>query len=82
MSEKHIPNYEAPMRVQGVNPKTVQCKDCVYRDKTMFDNHGTKIPIEVIGSYCEVYTEEISNGKPSGVLFEYEKCKYYMKEDE
>lgn len=82
MSEKHIPNYEAPARMQGANPETIQCKDCVFRDKTLFNHKGKMIPIGTIKCYCEVYTEKISNGKPSGVLFEYEKCKYYMKEDE
>lgn len=82
MSEKHISNNESPMRVQGANPETIQCKDCVFRDRRLFDHKGKMIAIGAIKSYCEVYTEKISNGKPSGVLFEYEKCKYYLKEDE
>lgn len=82
MPEKHESNLEQTMKVQGANPKTIQCKDCAFRDKTLFDHKGETIPIGVIKSWCKVYTKENSNGKPSGVLFETEKCKYYMKEDE
>ena len=82
MSEKNIRNFEQPLKVQGAHPESIQCKDCVFRDKTTFEHKGKIIPIGVIKSYCDVYTKGISNGKPSGVLFETEKCKYYMKEDE
>ena len=71
-----------PMKAQGVNLDAVQCKDCAFRDKTVFDHNGKKIPIGVGQSWCKVYTRDISNGKPPGILFGTVKCKYYMKDDE
>ena len=81
MDEKHVPNAEAPIKVQGANPETIQCKDCVFRDKTIFEYEGKKISIGTIKSWCEVYSKDISSGgKPVGILFETEKCKYYRKD--
>lgn len=74
-------NLETPMKFQGANPETVQCKDCVFVDKTIFDHKGKKIAIGAIKSYCGVYDKNVSNGKPPGILFETEKCKYYMKDN-
>ena len=71
-----------PMKAQGVNLDAVQCKDCAFRDKTVFDHNGKKIPIGVGKSWCKGYTRDISNGKPPGILFGTEKCKYYVKDDE
>ena len=82
MPEKHESNLEQPMKVQGANPSTIQCKDCVFRDRRMFNHKGKMIPIGVIKDWCEIYTPEVSNGKPHGVYFSLEPCKYYMKEDE
>ena len=75
-------NLQSPMRFQGANPETVQCKDCVFRDKTILELGEKKIPVGVVKSWCEVYSKDISpGGKPVGILFETEKCKHYRKDD-
>jgi hypothetical protein len=72
---------EKTMKFQGVNPDTVQCKDCAFRDKMVFDHKGKKINIGATKAFCEIYDKNATNGKPAGILFDAEKCKYYMKED-
>lgn len=76
MSEEKIAKF------QGANPDTVQCKDCAFRDKMIFDHKGKKIKIGASKAYCDIFTKDNSNGKPTGILFDTVKCKYYMKDDE
>ena len=47
MSEKDARNLEQPLKVQGANPKTIQCKDCVFRDRTLFNHKGETILLEL-----------------------------------
>lgn len=49
------------------------CKDCEFRLR--------RNSIDFKNGYCQVYTREISSGKPYEILFENEKCKYYLKEE-
>lgn len=60
----------------------IVCKDCIFRKPDYKDQNGNVILKGCTHGYCEVYAEKISNGKPTGILFRHEKCKYYMKEDE
>ena len=75
-------HLEQPMTVQTPDPNVIVCKDCVYRDKSTFNHKGTIIPIGITRSWCEVYTPDISNGKPIEILMNNAKCKYYLKDDD
>lgn len=68
MSEKNIRNFEQPLKVQGANPESIQCKDCIFRDKTTFEHKGKIIPIGVIKSYCDVYNERDFKRKTFGSI--------------
>lgn len=56
------------------------CKNCVFRKSNIVEN-GKVIVKGYKNGYCKVYTKDISNGKPNGILFDGEECKYYMKDD-
>lgn len=64
---------------QFPDPQKVQCKDCVFRDKTKLTLDGKTIYPGITKDYCEIYDRN-TNGKGNGILFWGEKCKYYVKE--
>lgn len=74
MAEKNDAQKRIQDDFEPVFPgENIICKDCEFRlkrNRTDFTN-----------AYCEVYTREISNGKPNGILFRNEDCKYYLKEE-
>lgn len=77
----HKRNIESPMKVQGANPKTVQCRDCRFRDRTVLELTSGIINVGAIKSYCGIYTRKnFPEGKPGSILFEIEKCRHYKKE--
>lgn len=78
--EDHISNLESPMIFQGSDPNKIVCKDCEFRDKSIFNHNGKIIPVGVIKSWCGVYQKGVSS-KPIGVLMRNEDCKYYLKEE-
>lgn len=51
----------------------IVCKDCEFRLK--------RNRIDFKNAYCNVYTPEISRGKPYEILFKNEKCEYYIREE-
>jgi hypothetical protein len=57
------------------------CKDCVYRDRTVVDLGGKKLPVGITKSFCEIFLPPPkTNGKPTEVLFHGGDCKYYKQE--
>lgn len=65
-----------PIRGEFPNPKEVKCKDCLSRLKIKVGDKD----IGAINAYCNTYTKQNSNGKPIGILFKKEDCKYYIKD--
>lgn len=75
-SEKHSPNFEAPMTGQMLIPE--QCKNCIFRDKTKVVLEGKTIDAGASKSVCDMF--EYPDMKPVGVLKNTEECEYYEKE--
>lgn len=54
------------------------CKTCIFRKPDL--KEGKKVIVKGYkNAYCEIYKPDIS-GKPNGILFNGEDCKYYRKE--
>ena len=71
-----------PIKGTFPNKNEIMCKDCAFRDKTVVELSGKKVPVGVTKSFCKVYqAPPKSNGKPSKVLFQNGKCDYYMKDE-
>lgn len=56
--------------------KKVKCKDCLNRLEIMIGNKD----IGPINAYCHIYKKDNSDGKPIGILFKEEDCKYYVED--
>lgn len=70
------------MHCQAPDPETIQCKDCMYRDKSTMKLGLNVIPVGCIKSFCEKYEKPPkSNGKPDGVLFGTLDCQFYRMEE-
>lgn len=65
-----------PIKGQFPDCDKIKCKDCLSRLKIPFG----KKDIGPANSYCHTYTKENSDGKPIGILFDNENCKYYVKD--
>lgn len=65
-----------PIIGQFPDQKTIKCRDCLHRLKIEFAGKD----IGPMNAYCHTYTEENSDGKPIGILFENSDCKYYEKD--
>lgn len=70
-----------PIKGTWPNPKTVVCRDCVHRDKTIVGEGENRVAVGVTRSYCDVYTKT-TGGKPMDILFQGADCDYYMKEED
>lgn len=77
MSEKHTPNYEAPITGTMLTPK--QCKDCIFRDKSNYTNgEGEVVECGWSKSVCQIYP--YPQMKPREVSKNTVECEYYEKE--
>lgn len=77
MAEEH----QSPMKATWSDPKTVICKDCIFRDKTEAKIGNRIVNVGATRSFCAAYPEPPdSNGKPMGILFHGQKCKYHTSE--
>lgn len=61
-------------------PLDIVCKTCAFRKPDYKVNGQILVPGHTNG-YCQVYTPENTNGKPNGILFDGEGCKYYRKDE-
>lgn len=76
-------DHRSPMRATFADPKKVICKNCLFRDKTEVVVGDKVIKAGVTKQFCAAYPEPPdSNGKPLGILFYGDKCKYYQNEKE
>lgn len=79
MSEKHVPNYEQPIRgVSWPDRKKVRCRDCAFRLVQTAEHNGEEIEIGAVKGFCEIYPNGC--GKPNDVLFKNADCEYYFPE--
>lgn len=75
--KEHTANFNEPMRgVQWLMPE--QCKDCIFRDKTMATIDGKVVPVGATRYTCHIY--ESPNRKPNEVMKNKGDCDYYEKE--
>ena len=73
---------QSPIKGQFPDPKTIVCKDCIFRDKTVVNIGDKKIFAGITKMFCDIYREPPeSTGKPHGVLFNNEDCEFYIKEN-
>ena len=72
--------HYSPMRMQWPNPKTIPCKDCVFRDRTSIEIDGQMFFPGITRDTCGKYDGIRGNWKPSKLLFLNEPCKYYKKD--
>ena len=73
----HLPAFNEPFR--GVETlKPIQCKDCVFRDKTSIKLDGKVVRVGATKSVCKMF--EYPEIKPMGVLKNTEECDYYEQE--
>lgn len=70
-----IEGHRSPMKVQFPNPKTIACKDCIFRDKASIEVDGETIFVGVTRDKCGKY-----NGKPHEVMFLDKPCPKYRAE--
>lgn len=75
--EKHVANFNAPMRMQGADIKTIQCRDCAYRLRQPFEFEGEVYDSGAIKARCDIYPDD---NKPIDILFERRKCRHYKPE--
>ena len=69
----------SPIKGAFPDAKQIMCKDCFYRDRAVVELSGKRK--EVTKSFCAKFPEPpYSNGKPTGVLFQGEKCPEYLKD--
>lgn len=71
-----------PIKGSFPNPKTIQCRDCIYRDKTVLDLGDDIIPVGVTKDICEVYNGEEAGHKPHDVLFNLVDCEFKETDSE
>lgn len=67
-----------PIVGQFPDREKVQCATCKHRLKIVIAGKD----IGPANAYCEEYTEEETDGKPIGVLFQKQKCHYYEEDAE
>lgn len=65
-----------PIVGQFPDQDKIKCKDCLHRLKIPFGDKD----IGPMNGYCYTYSKENSDGKPIGILFKNENCKYYIKD--
>lgn len=67
-------NHFSPFKPVAGNSNTIQCKDCLYRDKTIVNG----FPFGITKGNCEIFVEP--DLKPIGIINGYEDCNFYEKE--
>lgn len=60
-------------RLTEPDKEKIVCRDCVWREADRMDGHICGATLAI----CKCYDK----GKPHKVLWNYEKCVYYLKED-
>lgn len=66
----------SPIKGQFPDQDKIKCSTCLSRLKIMIANKD----IGPMNAYCHTYTKENSDGKPIGILFKNDDCKYYIKD--
>lgn len=76
----HKADFEGEVRCQTPDAKSIKCKDCVYRDRSVIEISGKVIPVGVTKAYCKMYIGNPHDaGKPNDVLFRNADCEFYKK---
>ena len=68
----------SPMRGQFPDPNKIECRNCIYRDKTLLTFFNPPKPVGVTKAFCTAYPDP--PGKPSEVLFNNGHCPFYQEE--
>ena len=66
-----------PMKMQTANKDTIQCKDCLYRDRAFVTVDGEKLETGITKDTCMIFDGKKGNWKPNGVYFRNERCPMY-----
>lgn len=76
--EKHVANFNSPMRMQGTDIDTVHCRDCVYRLRQPFELNGKIFDSGATKVRCDIYP---ADNKPLDILLKNARCKHYKKDN-
>ena len=68
-----------PIKGFWPDPESIMCKDCIFRDRAEIDLGSKKIKCGITRAECEIYQKP--NYKPNAILFQKEKCEYYVKDN-
>lgn len=63
---------ELNMKVSYPNPKTIDCRNCIYRDRTTVKIGDKEKAVGLTKGFC--YKFQDGAGKPHDVLFENAEC--------
>lgn len=71
-----------PIKGSFPNPETIQCRDCIYRDKTVVKLGDDIVSVGVTKDSCEVYNGGKAWHKPHDVLFNLVDCEFKETDSE
>ena len=67
--------HTSPIKGTFPNPRTIACKDCMFRDRARVVLDGDVIYVGITRDECGIYSH-----KPPAVLFRNEPCPDYQRE--
>lgn len=70
-----------PMYLQTADADKVQCKDCIYRDRTVVKIGGVNTPVGITRDTCLIFDGKRGNWKPTSVILRNKYCEFYEKDD-
>ena len=59
----------------------IHCKDCIYRDKELFELDGEVIPTGITRGTCLIFDGGRTGYKSHDVLFGLKDCDFYEKDE-
>ena len=71
-----------PMKLQTADVSKVQCRNCIYRDRTVMTIGGEKTLVGVTRDTCLIYDGKKGNWKPTSVILRNMTCDFYEKDEE
>lgn len=69
------------VHAQTADPNKMNCRDCIYRDKTTMRINGNQIYIGIMRDTCTIFDGKKGRWKPSNVYFLNESCPFHETDE-